>query len=295
MAELLAALIRANLAGSLAILLVLAVRPLARRHLASQTLYGLWIVPPLAAFGALLPPLTAAAEGERPFLAHLPQLLEGAGLAQPLTVVWFSGLTVTAAIFALMQLRFLRAARAGHAGPAVVGLLTPRIVMPADESRYGPAERRLVRAHERAHLARGDHRAVALAAALQCLAWFNPLVPFAIRMMRLDQELACDAAVLAQHPRQRRIYAEALLKTQLSPATPPIGCSWPAPAPHPLEMRVAQMAVAARPQSAGPLLVASLGVISLFAAWIAQPAAPPHDRPQWSSQRPVLVLIDINH
>lgn len=293
MAELLAALIRANLAGSLAVLLVLAIRPLARSRLAPQTLYGLWLTPPLAMLGALLPPLTAASEGERPFLADLAGFLEGAGLAPALTVVWLAGALVVAAMFGVMQLRFLQAAKAGRAGPAVVGLLSPKIIMPADEARYGADERRLVRAHEQAHLARGDHRAVALAAALQCLSWFNPLIFVAVRQMRLDQELACDAAVMARYPRQRRAYAEALLKTQLSPAPPPLGCAWPAPSLHPLELRVTQMVAGPKAAAAGPALVAALALGALFAAWLSQPPAQPHDRPQWSSQRPILVLVDL--
>ncbi|MDG2520221.1 M56 family metallopeptidase [Caulobacter segnis] len=293
MAELLAALIRANLAGSVAVLLVLAIRPLARGRLAPQTLYGLWLTPPLAMLGALLPPLTAAPQGERGFLADLPGLLEGAGLAPGLTVVWLAGALIVAAMFGVMQLRFLRAAKAGRAGPAVVGLLSPKIIMPADEARYGAEERRLVRAHEQAHLARGDHRAVALAAVLQCLSWFNPLVFMAVRLMRLDQELACDAAVMARYPRQRRAYAEALLKTQLSPAPPPLGCAWPAPAPHPLEVRVTQMVAGPKAAAVGPALVAGLALASLFTAWLTQPPAPPHDRPQWSHQRPILVLVNL--
>ncbi|WP_369061639.1 M56 family metallopeptidase [Caulobacter sp. 73W] len=293
MAELLAALIRANLAGSLAVLLVLAARPLARGRLAPQTLYGLWVVPPLSMLGALLPPLTAAPKDQRSFLADLPGLLESSGLVPTLTFVWLAGVVVMAAVFTLMQVRFLMAAKAGRAGPAVVGVLLPRIIMPADENRYGAEERRLVRAHEQAHLARGDHRAVALAAVLQCLAWFNPLATLAVRRMRLDQELACDATVLAKYPRQRRAYAEALLKTQLSPAAPPLGCAWPPNAPHPLEVRVTQVAAAQRPPVAGSALVAGLGLTALLAAWLAQPAAPPHDRPQWSNQRPILVLVNL--
>ncbi len=293
MAELLAALIRANLAGSLAVLLVLAARPLARRWLAPQTLYGFWIAPPLAMLGALLPPLTAAPQNQRSFLAELPGLLESSGMVPILTFAWLTGMIVMAAVFAIMQVRFLNAAKAGRAGPALVGVFVPRIIMPADENRYGAEERRLVRAHEQAHLARGDHRAVALAAILQCLAWFNPLAFIAVRRMRLDQELACDATVLARYPRQRRAYAEALLKTQLSPVAPPLGCAWPPTALHPLEERVTQVAATQRSPVAGSALVAGLGLTALMAAWLAQPPAPPHDRPQWSNQRPILVLVNL--
>ena len=44
--------------------------------------------------------------------------------------------------------------------------------------------------------------------------------------VRFDQELACDAAVIAKRPGLRRPYAEALLKTQVVAAIPPVGCAW---------------------------------------------------------------------
>ena len=59
------------------------------------------------------------------------------------------------------------------------------------------------------------------------------------RELRLDQELACDAQVVAAHPAARRSYAEAMLKTQLAGRPLPLGCYWPAPAAHPLVERIA--------------------------------------------------------
>ena len=61
----------------------------------------------------------------------------------------------------------------------------------------------------------------AVVALIQCLCWFNPLVHLAARWIRFDQELACDAAVIAERPGLRRPYAEALLKTQVMAAIPP--------------------------------------------------------------------------
>ena len=60
------------------------------------------------------------------------------------------------------QRAFLRAARDGRAGPAVLGLIRPRIVMPADDGRYAAEERALIRAHEREHIARRDPAAAGL-------------------------------------------------------------------------------------------------------------------------------------
>jgi hypothetical protein len=87
-------------------------------------------------------------------------------------------------------------------------------VVPHDfTQRYSPSEQALVVAHERIHIARGDAWANLLGAVFQCAFWFNPLVHVGVRSFRQDQELACDAAVMRQHPRQRRVYAEALLKS----------------------------------------------------------------------------------
>ena len=86
----------------------------------------------------------------------------------------------------------------------------------------------MILAHENAHLRAGDARINAVAAAALCACWFNPLVHMAVYLMRLDQELACDAAVLDRFPRARRLYAEVLLKTQLAAQPLPFGCHWPA-------------------------------------------------------------------
>src|SRR6185503_20979525 len=100
---------------------------------------------------------------------------------------------------------------------AVVGALDPHVVVPSDfEARFDAEERVLVLAHEWAHLRRQDARVNALVALLQCAFWFNPLVHLAARAIRMDQELACDAAVIAQFPEARRRYAEAMLKTQVT-------------------------------------------------------------------------------
>src|SRR5690606_4874806 len=100
--------------------------------------------------------------------------------------------------------------------PATLGLWRPRIVLPADfEERFDPPQRALVLAHERRHIARLDPWSNAAAALLRCLFWFNPLFHLAAARMRHDQELACDADVLAAHPRQRRRYGNALLNAQL--------------------------------------------------------------------------------
>jgi beta-lactamase regulating signal transducer with metallopeptidase domain len=273
--EILNALFRANLAGGAAILVVLALRIPARRAFGPEVAYKLWFAPVLAAAVTLLPPRIA------PGAVHKSLSLAALG-ASPTWVaaVWLLGLVAAGALFWRAQARFIAEARAGRAGPSVVGVITPRILMPPDDGSYTPEERELVRAPEREHVARRDPRAGALAAAFQCLAWFNPLVHVAAHFMRLDQEFACDAAVTRRYPRSRALYAKTLLKTQLAATPLPFGCYWPARGEHPLEVRV-RLLKGPRQHSglAGPLLVASGVVCVTVAAWAAQPPIPPAPMP----------------
>src|SRR5262249_46146201 len=155
-----------------------------------------------------------------------------------LLVVWAVGACAVLSLTLVQQQRAVRAFElapdralqrsASKFGPAVVGVLRPQVVVPADfELRFSPAERELVLAHERAPLAAGHTRINAALADLTSLCWFNPLVHWWSKLARVDQELACDAAVLERFPAKRGDYAEALLKTQIDPASLPLGCAWP--------------------------------------------------------------------
>jgi biopolymer transport protein ExbD len=117
---------------------------------------------------------------------------------------------------------------ASNFGPAVVGVFRPLLVTPVDfEQRYSRSEQALVLAHEDEHLRAGHTRVNAVALLVTSLCWFNPLIHWAAKLARDDQELACDAAVLQRFPKARGVYAEALLKTQVSSQALPLGCTWP--------------------------------------------------------------------
>ncbi|MEO8113983.1 MAG: M56 family metallopeptidase, partial [Phenylobacterium sp.] len=192
-------LLRINLVGGLVVLAVLAVRLPMRRWLGPQAAYRLWAAPPLAVFATLLPARVIWVD--EPVAAGGGWTAALGGTAPLLLALWLAGALAAVGFLWRAQAAFLAEARAGRAGPAVVGVICPRIVMPLDDSRYTPEERALVRAHEREHIDRRDPQAGGWMAAFQCLAWFNPLVHLAVHLARLDQELACDAA--AQRQRQR--------------------------------------------------------------------------------------------
>ena len=109
--------------------------------------------------------------------------------------------------------------------PGVSGLINPRLHLPCDfEQRFNRREQRLIVQHELTHWRRHDLHANLLAWCLLACQWFNPLAWLAYRRFRADQELACDADVLAAQskvfPRNKLsiqvCYANALLAAMQS-------------------------------------------------------------------------------
>lgn len=272
--EVLAHLAFCNLAAGLAILLVLILRRPTRALFGAEIAYLLWLLPVAAGLAALLPARAAepGAEAARRFIMSGDH-------AAVLGAVWAIGAGLALGLLLWSQSRFMRRARLGLAGPAVVGVLAPRMVVPDDyQTRFTEAERAVIRAHERAHIERLDPRVNALMALIQCLGWFNPLVYLAVREARLDQELACDARVMGRLSRERGLYARTLLKTQLGAQALPLGCHWPAEAPHPLEERVTMLTrphPTFRRTAMGGVLVTAMSLTAAVGAWSAQPEGPP--------------------
>lgn len=314
------ALLRANLALAVAIVAIMLLRKPVRRRFGPLAAYALWLAAPLCALVSLVPipapttvmapAVTFAATAGR---AVAPMAAKAPALTPIALVAWEIGVALTLGLFAVRQARFVRAVgrltpldespsvlRGQHvdAGPLVLGWLRPRIVVPADfADRFEGEARALVLAHEDVHLRRGDATINGLAVALQCLCWFNPLVHLAARALRVDQEIACDAAVIARHPHARRLYAETLLSTVLTADTAPLGCHWPATGPHPLKERLTMLnAASVTPlrRKAGLALVALLASTAAGAVWAANPEVTPKpivSRPVWV-QKPNIADLD---
>jgi len=283
-------LLRANLAGSAAVVAVLLLRRPVRRLFGARVAYGLWALVALAVLAMLAParvvvvsaPVAAssgdiggAALDAGVLAARLP-VHAAPGAPAIFCAFWLGGVAAALIHLVRAQRRFARAARLGYGGPAVVGALRPRIVTPADFlDRYTPREQGVVLAHEQMHIVRQDSRINAVVALARCVNWFNPLVHALAHYLRIDQELACDAQVMAAHPAVRRSYAEAMLKTQLAAQPLPLGCYWPAQSAHPLAERIGLLA---RPppgrgkRLVGGGLVAALALGGGVAAWAARPA-----------------------
>ncbi len=232
-------------AFTLLLLLVLLVRrPIANRF-GAQWAYALWllpalrlILPPLPWIGGIALPSPALFIPAPAMEAAAPLPLDdGLGLWGPfLLALWGGG----AAVFILYQIvgyrAFLRELRAGERpagvrcegipvieseavdGPIAIGLIDRRIVVPPLFAyRYSPAERALALEHELIHHRRLDLWWNAAALAALALNWFNPIAHFAFRAFRIDQELACDAAVSCRSPAMRHEYARALVKSGTRP------------------------------------------------------------------------------
>ncbi|WP_146908449.1 M56 family metallopeptidase [Arenimonas daejeonensis] len=291
--DLIAWLLEATLAGSAAILAVLLLRRWLLPAFGASAAYAAWMLVPAALLATLLP---AAIAPSAPAVLGIPAET-AAGLSATVVVrpfdaapwlatAWMLGLVATVLSLARQQRRFLRGLGAlsrrddgmyqseAVAGlPAVIGWRS-RIVLPRDfEQRYEAHEQQLVLCHENVHRRRGDLPASAFAAVLRCLFWFNPLVHWAARRFRQDQELACDAAVLRRFPLSRRSYGDALFKAQLADQPLPFGCHWFGS--HPLKERIAMLKHPLpdkRRWFAGFTVVIALTVAGGWTAWAAQPA-----------------------
>ena len=298
--ELLQALIRATLASSASVLLIGLLRKPLRAAVGARAAYWLWLLVPALVLAFVLPaPVQSLQMSADSLPGQVRSALSTVAVRTTMpngSVALIAGLTVWAvgacAMFVLLLRRQRSFARSlgmlvpdekgfhrsgGVTAPMLVGAWQPRIVVPLDfETRYSPDECELILAHERAHLLRCDVAVSAIASAWLCFFWFNPLIYWALDWLRIDQELASDAHVLAQRGDSRRSYADALLKTQLASEPGwrvPVGCQWQST--HSLKERIVMLK---RPlpgisrQLMGVVCVLGLIGSGSYTAWAAQAA-----------------------
>jgi hypothetical protein len=113
----------------------------------------------------------------------------------------------------------------GLTTPATVGWLRPSILLPEDWSGWDDRERRVVLAHELAHIHRNDYFSGLWAQFSLALHYYNPMAHWLSRRLRLDQELAADAWG-AQLVGGNRPYLATLARLALRSDPRPVG--WPA-------------------------------------------------------------------
>jgi bla regulator protein blaR1 len=294
MSSVLEAFVHLSMVVTVAIVVVLGFRIPLRRSAGASLAYVSWLLIPIAIVVFMIAKSvpTASFGLPMPSAIQAPAILTSSGqnvsqtgldVAQGSLAVWLIGMCVMAALFVMRQYRFVRGLgsltrddsavattpifRAANTatGPLVLGLVRSRIVIPADfYERYSEAERRLVIAHELAHIRGGDLYVNAFATLVQIVFWFNPLLYWAASRMRFDQELACDARVLRasqDFADQAKTYAAAVLKTALPKHASPLACHWHSR--HPLNERILNM-TAPKPPTA-LRRAAQIGLTALIA------------------------------
>ena len=206
-------------------------------------------------------------------------LLAAIGVEDPLGVLWILGSVLVLVVFALfcLRLRRLRAKceprdvcgeevlRSDGFGPAVVGLIRSRIVLPSWTFGLGERELEMVVLHEREHVRARDPALLAVGLLLASISPWNPAVWWSLARLRLAVEGDCDRRVLARGT-SARSYARLLL-------TVAAGCRrTPDPAPalirgghSAIERRLMMIKTATRkPRIRASILTAAAGV-GLFA------------------------------
>lgn len=107
-------------------------------------------------------------------------------------------------------------------GPAVVGLWSPRVVLPEWTLALPAPERELMLAHEEQHLRARDPMLLAAALGAVLVAPWNLALWWQWRRLRLAVEMDCDARVLAQG-RSAPLYSELLLRVGGRRTARPLG------------------------------------------------------------------------
>ena len=105
---------------------------------------------------------------------------------------------------------------APDAGPAVVGLLRPRIVLPGWLTETSQSHQGMVIAHEQAHLAARDPQVLTVALFLLVLMPWNLPLWWQLRRLRYAIEVDCDARVLERGVDTRQ-YGETLIHVSERP------------------------------------------------------------------------------
>jgi beta-lactamase regulating signal transducer with metallopeptidase domain len=151
---------------------------------------------------------TGAAPSQDP--AWLRRLLDAERLQAPLAVLWGASSAGVVLALAGMAGALQRRRRAWataevdgvpvlvspDVGPAVVGLVRSRIVLPRWTMEADKRARALVLEHEQEHVRAGDPRLLAMALAGTILTPWNPAVWWQLRRLRLAVEVDCDSRVL---------------------------------------------------------------------------------------------------
>jgi beta-lactamase regulating signal transducer with metallopeptidase domain len=100
----------------------------------------------------------------------------------------------------------------GLPSPATLGWWQPQVIVPPICQTQNAAELQVVFWHELMHVERRDALWNAMVRACRNVLWFHPCVHHATLALNAQRELACDAAVVREHPHSRDVYATCLVR-----------------------------------------------------------------------------------
>jgi len=95
--------------------------------------------------------------------------------------------------------------------PVTLGILRPRVLLPATWRSWPPDKLSAVLAHERAHICRRDALVAFVEQVNRCVFWFHPVAWWLSRQIAACAEHACDDAAVRAVDEPRR-YAEVLVE-----------------------------------------------------------------------------------
>jgi len=160
-----------------------------------------------------------------------------------------------------------------HFSPAVYGFFKPTIYFPsALLDQLSRAQCELILRHEENHIRHGHLWLNLVWDLLICVFWFNPLIYFARRLFRHDQELFCDSLVLKNTDAPgHTAYGHALLSTVSATHSVSLLCSWKMF--NQLEERIMNIKsqhLINRRNITSAALIAVLSIASIYSAATAQ-------------------------
>lgn len=203
--------------------------------------------------------------------------LEGrlpSGAVPILALLWVGAAALVAAVWCTTHLRMRRARRRwpmaeldGHrvriapaAGPAVVGIVRPEIVVPRWLLQLAAAERAAVVAHEAEHLRGRDPLLLTIGWAVVALLPWHPAAWWMLGRLRLAVEMDCDARVLRRGV-DRRAYGSLLVDLAGRPSGLAASATALADEPTHLERRLLAMT---HRKPMNPVRGAVLGALALL-------------------------------
>ncbi|HEX6995649.1 MAG TPA: M56 family metallopeptidase [Gammaproteobacteria bacterium] len=178
---------------------------------------------------------------------------------------------------------------ADRIGPAVFGVLEPRIILPRWLAEGDRALRSLVLAHEREHVRARDQLLLIGALTLIAAMPWNLALWWQLRHLRAAIEMDCDARVLRDGA-DAESYSEALLSVRLGGASTPLGAVALLEPVSDLERRIRTMLEERRsvsPSRVGLCAMLALAVLGLAVA-VDAPRAQQRAEPGASTPRPAM-------